>query len=135
MPASQVFKSLDRAEVAGLYVKDKRRVVRRNLLEFLVHGVKYAFPAKPGAMVRGIAAGWQAPGLSELMMDEPEPYVWPNALGSLRGQAIAPLHKSLPSVASNDSELHAQFALIELIRVGTARERKVATEELEKRLG
>ncbi|QED25801.1 hypothetical protein FRD01_00690 [Microvenator marinus] len=104
-------------------------------MEFLIHGVKYAFPAKPGAMVRGIAAGWQAPGLSEFMMDEPEPYVWPNALGSLRGHVIAPLHKSLPVVASNDPELHAQFALIDLIRVGSARERKVAAEELQKQLG
>lgn len=135
MPASQVFKSLERAEVAGLFVKDKRRVIRRNLVEFLIHGVKYAFPVRTGSMVRGIPAGWQAPGLSELMMDAPEPYVWPNAMGSLRGQAIAPLHESLPIVASNAPELHAQFALIDLIRVGSARERKVAAEELEKRLG
>jgi len=135
MPASQVFKSLERAELADLFVKDKRRVIKRNLLEFLVHGVKYAFPAKPGAMVRGIPAGWQAPGLSELMADSPEPYVWPNAMGSMRGQAVVPFHEALPIVASNDPELHARYALIDIIRVGSARERKVAAEQLEDWLG
>lgn len=136
MPPSQVFKSLERAEVAELFVKDGRRVLKRNLLEFLVHGIRYAFPVKLGAVTRGIPAGWQAPSLSDLMLaNSPEPYVWPNAMGSMRGQSIDPLHGSLPIIASRDPELHAQFALIDLIRVGSARERKVAAEELERRLG
>lgn len=57
------------------------------------------------------------------------------AVGTLRGQAIAPLHESLPTVAAREPELHSQFALIDIIRIGSARERKVAAEELEKRLG
>ncbi len=136
MAPSQVFKSLERAEVADLFVKDGRRVKKRNLLEFLVHGVRYAFPVNPGSMTRGIPAGWQAPGLSELMStNSSEEYIWPNTMGSIRGLSIEPLHGSLPIVASRDPELHALFALIDLIRVGSARERKVSAEELERRLG
>jgi DNA-binding MarR family transcriptional regulator len=136
MSQSQVFKSLERAEVADLFVKSKRRVIRRNLLEFLIHGVRYAFAVEAGRMTRGIPAGWQIPGLSELMLeDSSETYVWPNPMGSIRGQAVEPLHQSLPTVASRDPELHVRFALIDIIRVGSARERKVATDELEKRLG
>jgi hypothetical protein len=136
MAPSQVFKSLERAEIADLFVKDGRRVLKRNLLEFLVHGARYAFPVKAGSMTRGIPAGWQAPGLSELMVtDSSEQYIWPNPMGSVRGQSIEPLHSSLPMVAVCDFELHALFALIDLIRVGSARERKVAAEELERRLG
>lgn len=135
MSASQVFKSLARAEVADLFVKDKRRVVTRNLLEFLIHGVRYAFGVEVGRMTRGIPAGWQAPGMSDLMLESSETYVWPSATGTVRGQAVEPLHPSLPIVASRDPELHALFALIDIIRVGSAREREVAAKELEKRLG
>lgn len=135
MSPSQVFKSLERAEFANLFVKEKRRVIRRNLLEFLVHGIRYAFPTRPGRMARGIPAGWQAPRLSELMLESSETYVWPSSSGSLRGQSIEPLHDSLPSVASGDASLHGLFALIDIVRVGSARERKVASAELEQRLG
>lgn len=135
MSPSQVFKSLERAEVAELFAKEKRRVIRRNLLEFLVHGVRYAFPIDAGRIVRGVPAGWQAPGLSDLMLEVSETYVWPSARGAVRGQKVEPLHESLPSVASRDPVLHAQFALVDIIRVGSARERNVAAQELEKRLG
>lgn len=120
--------------MAELFVKDKRRVITRNLLEFLLHGVKYAFPTRAGRMTRGVPAGWEAPGLSDLMMDSPEKYVWPSANGTVRGQSVEPLHDSIPLVAAREPELHAQFALIDIIRVGSARERKVAGNELEKRL-
>lgn len=133
---SQVFKSLERAELANLFVKDQRRVVKRNLLEFIVHGVRYAFPVALGQITRGIPAGWQTPGLSDLMQEDlVETYIWPNAMGSIRGQSIEPLHKSLPVVAAGTPDLHALFALIDIIRVGSARERKVAASELERRLG
>ena len=134
MPTSQVFKSLERAETAGLFVREKRRVIRRNLLEFLIHGVRYSFAVKPGRLTRGIPAGWGAPGLSDVMLETTEEYVWPHATGSMRGQEVEPLHDSLPIVASQDPKLHALFALVDIIRVGSARERKVAATELEKRL-
>lgn len=136
MPPSQVFKSLERAHAAQLFAKEKRRVVRRNLLEFIVHGVRYAFAVRPGSVTRGVPAGWQAPGLADSMAEEPsETYVWPAADGSVRGVGVEPLHASLPLVALRNPELHAQFALVDILRVGSARERKVAAEELEKRLG
>lgn len=134
MAPSQVFKSLERAEQAALFYKAKRRVIRRNLIEFLIHGAKYAFSVKPGRLMRGIPAGWQVPGLRELMTEPTDSLVWPSATGTVRGQSIEPLHESLPDVASRNPELHAQFALVDIIRVGSARERDVAARELERRL-
>ncbi len=133
---SQVFKSLERAEQAQLYVKARRRVIRRNLLEFVVHGLRYAFPATVGPIQRGFAADWRAPGLGEFMVsDSEDSFVWPHPQGTHRGQAIAPLHESLPAFAVQDPRLHAQYALVELLRVGGARERQVAAELLENRFG
>ena len=135
MPLSQVYKSLARAEKAHLFARDTRHVVVRNLLEFLIHGVKYAFAVEPGKLVRGVAASWHAPRLSELMVvDELEERVWPHPEGQVRGQSIEPLHESVPLVALTNENLHALCALIDIIRVGSARERKVAADELERRL-
>jgi len=37
------------------------RPVRAALLEFLVHGVKYAFPPERGELTRGVPTGYAAP--------------------------------------------------------------------------
>ncbi len=66
--------------------------------------------------------------------DEAEQRVWPSPTGTVRGYAVEPLHPSLPALAAGDPELHALFALIDIVRVGAARERKVAAEEIERRL-
>ncbi len=136
MSTSQIFKSLERAEAARLFVKSSRRLIRRNLVEFLVHGVRYAFAVEPGRATRGFPADWSAPGLSDLMVESDEDArVWPSPMGVARGQSIEPLHGSLPLVAVENPELHALFALIDIIRTGSARERGVAGDELQRRLG
>jgi hypothetical protein len=54
--------------------------------------------------------------------------------GAVRGQAIAPLYRSVPQAASNDPELYALLSLIDALRVGRVREQRLAASELEKRL-
>ena len=60
--------------------------------------------------------------------------VWPAADGDVRGQAIEPLYASAPNAARKDSELYQMLALVDALRVGRARERNMAAEELSKRL-
>jgi hypothetical protein len=134
MSPSQVFASLERCEAAELFVKDGRRVIVRNLLEFVVHGIRYAFAVEPGKLVRGVSADWQAPGLSDLMAGGSEVRVWPSASGEVRGQAVEPLHASVPDAVLENPLLHALLALADIIRVGSARERRVASDELTRRL-
>ncbi|MEG4446282.1 hypothetical protein QUB47_34895, partial [Microcoleus sp. AT9_B5] len=57
--------------------------------------------------------------------------VWPDPQGVVRGQAIAPLYRSVPQAASNDPELYALLSLIDAIRVGRVREQRLAASELE----
>ena len=45
-----------------------------------------------------------------------------------------PLYKSVPEAALNDPLLHEMLALVDAIRVGSAREKKIAVEELKKRI-
>ena len=103
-------------------------VQHRNLLEFLVHGIRYAFPAERGAITRGIATGIAAPILQAHFSTEPEPSVWPSAEGTTRGQSLKPLYSSVPFAASRDPKLYASLAVVDALRGGRARERSVAAD-------
>jgi hypothetical protein len=59
--------------------------------------------------------------------DEPPP-VWPYAAGPKRGTALEPLCKMAPKVALRDPVLYEYLALVDALRHGRARERKLAEE-------
>ena len=109
--------------------------VRSALLEFLLHGVKYAFPPEHGALTRGVPTGYAAPPLNKVIASSSDPPpVWPYAEGSVRGYAFSPLYPSVPAAALQDSRLYELLALVDAIRDGRARERNLAAKELESRL-
>ena len=131
--ASEITESLNRSEQAGLISGKKRMLMKLALLDFLKYGLKYVYPQRPGAMVRGIPTSHSAPPLNKLIVSE-EQYVWPYAEGKVRGQSIEPLHKSVPLASLKDKKLYELLALTDALRVGKARERNIAIEELEKRI-
>lgn len=131
--ASEVSESLNRSYLAGLIDKSKKKIMRHALLEFLIHGLRYVFPQKPGATVRGVPTAFSAPPLDNLIRSD-EKLVWPYAQGSVRGQAIEPLYPSVVEAALNNSQLHELLALVDVLRVGRVRERELAKVELEKRI-
>jgi DNA-binding Lrp family transcriptional regulator len=106
------------------------------LEEFLVHGVKYAFPSQHGEVTRGIPTSYAAAPLNSMIFPGEElPPVWPAPEGDTRGIALQPLYKSAPAAAVRDPLLYELLALLDGIRDGRARERKIAEKELIKRLG
>ena len=112
------------------------RPVRAALLEFLVHGVKYAFPPERGELTRGVPTGYAAPPLDKVIAGSSDPPpVWPHAEGKVRGYAFAPLYPTVPAAALRDAALYELLALADAIRDGRARERSLARQALEKRLG
>lgn len=112
------------------------RPVRAALLEFLIHGVKYAYPPDRGHLTRGVPTGYAAPPLNQVIVGSSDPPpVWPYAEGTVRGVAFAPLYRTVPQAAMRDSRLYELLALVDGIRDGRARERDFAVKELESRLG
>ena len=76
------------------------RPLRPQLLEFVLHGVKYAFPPERGELTRGVPTGYAAPPLnSEIAGSSEPPPVWPYAEGHARGYAFAPLYRTVPEAA------------------------------------
>jgi hypothetical protein len=134
---SEVTRSLKHCQSSGLlYWSDlEKRVNRAGLLEFLSHGLRYVFPAERGSLTRGIPTAAAAEPLKAFIHDggEPPP-VWPYVEGAIRGIAFKPLHKLAPKAALRDPKLYELLTLVDAIRGDRVRERKLAVEELAKRL-
>ena len=109
------------------------KVNKKALLDFIIHGMRYTFPAKIDRLSRGIATSFAAPPLQKKLMTAGDTvFVWPDAFGETKGQAIAPLYKSVPFAVRQDKLLYMLLALIDAIRIGAARERNLAIKELSK---
>jgi hypothetical protein len=136
MSPSEVHASIRRARAARLIHGPELgdRVNARALEEFLVHGIKYAFPPEKGGMTRGIPTASAAEPLNrEMTQEEPIP-VWPFEEGDRRGYAFLPLYKRAPQAALKDRELYQLLALVDSLRDGSARQRELAKRELSARL-
>lgn len=135
MSSSEVHAAVKRAVESGLFRMAERAVNRNALLEFLVHGLKYVFPASRGGLTRGLPTSHAAPPLKAQFRGRDElPPVWPDADGPVRGEGLEPLYKSVPRAARADAQLYEWLALVDAVRAGRARERELAVAELEQRL-
>jgi len=131
--ASEISESLNRSVVAGLISYNKKDLMRLNLIDFLSYGLRFVYPEQPGALVRGMATAHAAPPLNKIIVSQ-EPYVWPYGKGKVRGQAITPLHPKVPEAALKDENFYILMALVDTLRVGKAREKEMAINELKQRL-
>lgn len=131
--ASEISESLNRSAIAGLISKNKKRLMKLAILDFLEHGLRYVYPQQPGAKVRGVATAHSAAPLNKEIVSS-EPYVWPYGLGTVRGESIEPLHPKVPEACLKDPVFYEYMALCDALRVGRAREKNIAIEELRKRL-
>lgn len=135
MSPSEVHAAVRRATHAGLMNAAHRRPNRAALEELLVHGVRYVFAAERGGLTRGLPTAHAAPALAgEFVPDDDLPPVWPDPDGTVRGESIEPLYPSVPRAARADERLYEGLALIDAIRIGRARERKLAAQRLHKLL-
>jgi hypothetical protein len=135
MSASEVHAALRRSILAGFFDMNARKIRSQPLLEFLIHGVKYAYFVRPGALSRGMPTAHSAAPLNRQLVTDPnDVYVWADSHGTVKGQAIEPLYKSVPEAARQDSKLYELLSLVDAIRVGRIREQELASIELKQRL-
>lgn len=130
---SAAFRAVERLRVSRLVVADTFRVFDDRLLNFLEHGVPYAFPAAPGKLVRGVPTAHAAPPLSE-HITAGNAIVWPYAKGTVRGESLEPLAPTAPEAVQRDDVLYRVLALIDALRIGRPREQKLAVRLLKEAL-
>ena len=133
---SEVHAALKRLAASKLTAdRHEGRPLLESVEEFLVHGVKYAFPARRGEVTRGMLTSYAAPPLSaEVAAGSDLPPVWPSAEGKHRGVSLEPLYKTVPIAASRDPYLYEVLALLDALRDGRAREKRLAEKHLVSRL-
>jgi DNA-binding Lrp family transcriptional regulator len=130
---AEVHRGVRRLERAGLVQLLERRVNRQALLEFLVHGVRYVFPAVLGAETRGTLTAAAAPVLAGKIPGGPTA-VWPDAEGKTRGASLVPLYRAAPRAARGDEHLYRALALVDVLRLGQLQERRLAQGLLDESL-
>ena len=133
MSKSEISQSIARSKYAGLLHITGKSVYRLSLMEFLQFGVCFVFPQKPGPIVRGVPTAHSASPLNARIRSE-EDFVWPSAKGRSRGQSIMPLFSSVVDAVKLDKDLYEMLSLVDALRVGKAREKNIAIEELKKRI-
>jgi len=131
--ASAAHASVRRLQGAGLLRPSSRVVNRLALGEFLEHGVRYAFPARPGAEVRGVPTAHAAPPLADHIVAE-DVLVWPSISGQSKGRAIAPLYPRAVELPRRCPSVYQSLALVDALRVGRVRERRLALEAIRDKL-
>ncbi len=137
LSASEVNHGLKRLAVCQLLNARDRRVIKSSLLEFLVSGLRYVFPAQLGLFGEGMPTSAAGSILrTKLRLGDDDMVVWQSeGAHSVHGRVIAPLYRNVPLAAAEDPELHEYLALADALRVGRARERSLAKDELMRRLG
>lgn len=143
LSASETHASVARGLSAGLLRKAPNQTGRTmpianrtGLSEFLVHGLKYVWPAKRGKITRGIPTATSNPVVATLL-DVPIPsipLVWPHAEGSVRGESVEPLCARAAALCPLDSELHTWLSLVDALRLREGREASLAAGAIERRL-
>jgi len=128
---SEISESLQRSRIAGLIDDSRRNVFKQSLAEFIEHGLRYVFPQIPGTLVSGAPTAHSHKFFRDSFPPQLE-YVWPDDNGSRRGLSITPLYKGVTKAIRKDEDLYLLLAAVDVIRVGRAREIKMAIEVLHK---
>jgi DNA-binding Lrp family transcriptional regulator len=131
--ASTAHDAVRRLRGAGLVRQNERAVVRPALLEFLIHGARYAFPATLGVLARGVPTSHVGPALAGDIASD-DPIVWPTPAGSIIGSTMTPLIPQATQLPRHAPGIYALLTLVDALRVGRARERRLAADKLRARL-
>lgn len=126
---SEVSESLERSRFSGLINQSKKKVNRTALNNLLIFGIRFVFPEKPGALVKGIPTAHSFPRFANVFESNIQ-YVWQDDNGTIIGQEIEPFYKNQVFAVMQDEGLYEILALIDLIRIGNKRELNFAVENL-----
>lgn len=91
------------------------------ITELFIHGVRYVYPPQLGAQARGVVTAQVG---KEVVIEHP--LVWPCEEGEAFGTALTPLHLSVPKAALNCPRFYKLMSVLDVFRIGRARERVLA---------
>ena len=112
-------------------ISSERNLKKRNVEEFLIHGLRYMFPMKlTGEPTYGMPTAYAAPVSSNAFAVHGDVPVWRSSSGKVLGRACEPIYPTAPDAAAEDPELYDRLAVIDMLRGGRLRERRFAEQKL-----
>lgn len=134
---SEAHAAVKRLQLVAL-LNHERQVVRRNVEEFLLHGIRYLFPMRlVGGWGKGLPTAYAAPvaetefaavGRIPIWSETEEPGT------GVDGVAVEPIYSSVPRAARRNRVIYDRLALIDMLRGGRIRERRFAESKLKEML-
>lgn len=133
---SQVHAGLGRLRRAALLRPTGRETNVRALGEFVLYGVRYAFPARRGPITLGVPTAHSALPLAPLI-DAPDVLVWAaaDAPGAVQGFSVVPLYPGATQLLERSPETYELMTLVDALRLGDHRSRGFARELLSAAFG
>lgn len=136
---SAVHRGVARLQSAGILRAGSRTIARPALREFILHGVRYAFPPVRGHDVSGMPTAWSHPSIAglltaEMQADGMRPHVWPDETGTVRGDMLVPLFPSSGKVSKQDPRLYELLAAVDAVRLGSPAVRRLVSDFLAERI-
>ena len=133
---SQIHSSLRRLDRAGLLRTSGRDTNPRALGEFVLYGVRYAFPAQRGPLATGVPTAHSGRPLAALV-DATDVTVWPaaDAKPAIQGFGVTPLYRGAPELVERSPETYALLTLVDALRLGDRNVRGYARQLLSEALG
>lgn len=122
-----------RLRLARMMMAEERRPAREVLQDFLVHGAPFAFPPVVGSTTIGVPTAHSSPAF-RVLVETTDGFVWPQAEGDARGRSLIPLFPGAPALSIKNPALYEMLTIIDALRVGSTRVRKIAAELLAARL-
>ncbi len=132
--AGECHNAVRRLRQARLILADERRPATEVLRLFLEQGAPFAFPAVVGPPAVGIATGHVSEPFRGAIHAS-DGFVWPHADGTARGQSLTPLFPGATGLPDRNAPLYELLTIIDALRTGTTRVRKIAAELLAMRFG
>jgi len=133
LSTAEVSNSLNRSVASGLLDTAKRKVRARTLIEFIIYGLPHVFPQSPGSITRGIPTAHSYSAVKNKIISD-ELFVWPDPESNIKGYAVEPLYPGVVKAAKKDPNLYFSLAMVDILRLGKTREKKIAIGQLEKLL-
>lgn len=105
----------------------------QELLNTVIPALRFFFPVKKIGNARGMPISYSSPFLYEKILSGKKlPMVWQHVNGTIVGEAIEPLYKTVPYAASKDPLLYELLVLVDSVRLNAPREKQVALDQLRK---
>ena len=124
---SHGFKRLKNAQL----INAQGRIIKEACIEFLVHAVKYIYPAQLGSPALGLPTAFAHPEFKFTKYGPEDVMVWPHPEGKVKGVALFPIYPTLTQACVSDRTLYKLASFVEMIRAGRTRERKIGAEKLQ----